>query len=55
MSDKRGQLEGLDEARSELANADLEAMRTLQKCEIRLNHHKQALSELGFAKLELTG
>ena len=44
----------MNEAKSELSQEDLDAMRILQRCEVRLNNHKQAISELNFAKLQFT-
>ncbi len=43
------------ESKSELTQVDLDAMRSLQKCETRLTHLKQQVSELSFTKLELEG
>ena len=45
----------MNEAKSELNQDDLNSMRMLQRCEVKQNHYKQALSELNFAKHELTG
>ena len=38
--EKQAKVEQMMQAKSELAQVDLDAMRTLQKCEARLNHHK---------------
>ena len=55
LEQKQRLVEDMIKAKSELGQQDLDAMRALQRCEVRLNHHKQALQENNYAKLELNG
>ena len=50
---KQAEAEQLQNAKVELAQSDLEAMRELQKSETRLQQLKQQLSETGFAKMNI--
>lgn len=49
------QVSQMIEAKAELNQNDLNANIKMQKCEVRLNQHKQAISELKFANLQLVG
>lgn len=43
----------MTEKKAELSQSDLNAMRVLQQCEMRLSQHKQVISELNFANMQL--
>ena len=52
---KHSQSSKMVDAKSDLTQTDLDAMRSLQKSETHLQHLKQSLSELNFARMNIEG